>query len=86
MKYSTKRSKVEEVTIDLEDGCVIKVTRDNLVQFDTISIYDHYVCFGKKCSEFSHYESTLQLNNGVSYEFKILDKQLLEDIYSLAFV
>lgn len=83
MKYITKRSKVEEVTIDLEDGCIIKVTRNNLVFLDTGSIVNLFPYIGGEHKEFSHYEVKLELTNGLSLEFKTLDKGLTEDLEAL---
>ena len=85
MKYTTKKSKVEEIVIDLEDGCILKLTKDNVIQLNTNSIYDHYCYSDTKRSEFSHYEIQLYLKNGLSYEFKTLDKQLFEDLHNISY-
>lgn len=84
MKYTTKRSKVEEVTIDLEDGCILKITKDNVNQFDFSEVYDSERSVSSKTiSRFSHYEVNLSFTNGILYTVKTLDKALYDDLFSL---
>lgn len=84
MKYTTKRSKVEEVIIDLEDGCILKITKDNVNQFDFSVVYDSGRSVSSKpISRFSYYEVNLSFANGILYTVKTLDKALYDDLFSL---
>ncbi|MEG2307233.1 MAG: hypothetical protein RSB94_07835 [Erysipelotrichaceae bacterium] len=84
MKYTTKRSKVEEVTIDLEDGCILKVTKDNVNLFDFSESYIGERSLNyERSSIFSHYEVNLSFTNGILYTVKTLDKALYDDLFSL---
>lgn len=85
MKYTTKRSKVEEVVIDLEDGCILKLTRNNVISMGSDKIYEKHHFLGQTHGTFSHYEVNIVMTNGIDYEFKTLDEQLVEDIYSLSY-
>ena len=42
MEYTTKRSKVEEILIDFEDGCVVKLTDKNMLGI-TYDLIDNIV-------------------------------------------
>ena len=84
MKYTTKRSKVEEVIIDLEDGCILKITKDNVNRFDFSVVYDSgSPVSSKSISRFSYYEVNLSFANGILYTVKTLDKALYDDLFSL---
>lgn len=84
MKYTTKQSKVEEVTLDLEDGCIIKLTKDNVVYLSSDSVYEKHYLLGQTHGVFSHYEVHIELRNGITFNFKTLDEVLIKDIFSLS--
>lgn len=85
MKYTTKKSKVEEIVLYLEDGCILKLTRNNIRSMGSDKIYEKHYSLGQTHGTFSHYEVNIVLTNGIDYEFKTLDEQLIEDIYSLSY-
>lgn len=80
MKYETKRSKVEEVVIDLEDGCVLKLTRENIVDFNMAHVNNHLF---EGCFSYSHTEISISFKNGISYELETKDKKLIADLEGL---
>ena len=84
MKYTTKRSKVEEVVIDFEDGCVLKVTRDNMVSLSLHTVYIEDYCITGTSNSLDHYEVKLDFYKGISYSFNTRDKTLVEDLIQLS--
>ena len=71
MKYTTKQSRIEELVIDLEDGCIIRVTPSNIMQTN--------ICpnnIGIKKS----YNVSIGLNNGVVLNLKHVDEQFVNDL------
>ena len=72
MKFTAKKT-VSEVVIDLEDGCVLKLTRSNLnnLTFNNICV-NEYV---KEC-----YQVLIDMKNGIDYRFKTTDKLLIESL------
>ena len=82
MKYTTKRSKVEEVVIDLEDGCILKLNNNvtdislNKVS-DTIRYRDKHNLFDQ------YWDCHITLDNGLSYYFKTRDEVLVQDLTQL---
>ena len=72
MKFTAKKT-VSEVVIDLEDGCVLKLTRSNLnnLTFNNICV-NEYV---KEC-----YQVLIDMKNGIDYQFKTTDKLLIESL------
>ena len=47
MKYTTKQSRIEEITIDLEDGCILKLTKKNVHNVYVNKVVDTVFCDGK---------------------------------------
>lgn len=68
MKYTTKRSKVEEIVIDFEDGCVVKLTDKNMLGI-TYDLRD------KLCA--------VIMSNGIELYLKDVDYELYNDISNL---
>ena len=80
MKYTTKRSKVEEVVIDLEDGCILSVHERNINRLSIHALCNKVYSITEVSNDFSHYEVGLELTNGLSYQFETKDKQLIDDL------
>lgn len=74
MKYTTKRSRVEEVVIDLEDGCAVRVTPYNIVQFLSHPNFSY--------TEKS-YDVTIDLINGILLNLKCVDERFVNDLSQL---
>ena len=68
MKYTTKRNKVEEILIDFEDGCVVKLTDKNMLGI----MYDFR---DKTCN--------ICLSNGIEIYLKEVDYEIYNDINKL---
>ena len=70
MKHTIKKT-VSEVIIDLEDGCIIKVTRENLQDV--------------KMESFDRFSWTIliSLTNGVSFKVKVENNDKLLESLSL---
>lgn len=68
MKYTTKRSKVEEILIDFEDGCVVKLTDKNMLGI-TYDLIDR-VC-------------AVILSNGIEIYLRDVDYKIYDDISNL---
>ena len=83
MKYTTKRSKVEEVIIDLEDGCILRLDRFNFIECSVTDVFENINWGGKICPHFSHFEVKISLMNGVNCTFETKDKNLIENILDL---
>lgn len=68
MKYTTKRSKVEEILIDFEDGCIVKLTDKNMLGI-TYDLTDR-VC-------------AVILSNGIEIYLRDVDCKIYDDISNL---
>lgn len=76
MKHTTKRSKVEEIVIDFEDGCVVKLTKYNFKHIE----------WEKSSCHWERDKLTVELNNGVSFILHVdntADSNLLNDLNEL---
>lgn len=71
MKYTTKQSRIEELVIDLEDGCIIRVTPSNIMQ---TNICPNNIGINKS------YNVTISLNNGVVLNLKHVDEQFVNEL------
>ena len=71
MKYTTKQSRIEELVIDLEDGCIIRVTPSNIVQ---TNICPNHIGTVKS------YNASIGLNNGVVLNLKHVDQEFVNDL------
>lgn len=74
MKFTAKKT-VSEVVIDLEDGCVLKLTKGNIVKMETCSSVGFY----QKCSV----DVSFKMDNGIEYSFKTQDQDLIESLHLL---
>lgn len=74
MKFTAKKT-VSEIVIDLEDGCVLKLTKYNL---HSMSMSVSHSFFEVPVTSVS-----IIMNNGVSYDFKTTDKCLLSSLHLL---
>ena len=83
MKYATKQSIIEEITIDLEDGCILKLDRFNIIECSVTNFSENINWVGKICHNFSHFEVKISLMNGINYTFKTKDKYLVESLLEL---
>lgn len=80
MKFTSKKT-VSEVVIDLEDGCVLKLTRSNLNNL-TIGFIDEQgsLVHLTRHPAISYCEVAVDMRNGISYNFKTQDKMLIESL------
>ena len=83
MKYTTKRSKVEEVVIDLEDGCVLTLNGRNIQEIHLNKVVDAVRVDGKNYPISLYYECSVNLINGISYDFKTSDETLVSNLGDL---
>ena len=83
MKYTTKQSRIEEITIDLEDGCILRLDRFNILEFSVDYTLKDINWVGKLCPHFSHFEVKISLMNGVNYTFETKDKTFMENLLDL---
>lgn len=72
MKYTTKQSRIEEITIDLEDGSVVKITRSNIMSLKT---HTSVVGLAKKTINV-----IIELNNGITLDLKSVEKDLVNNL------
>lgn len=72
MKFTSKKT-VSEVVIDLEDGCVIKLTKLNLHNLSLEII--HQSDYTRGC-----YKVEIDMKNGIRYQFKTTDELLVESL------
>ena len=73
MKYTSKKT-VSEVVIDLEDGCIVKLTKHNLLN----------VNIGNYVNQFeTYYKIDIELTNGLGIQLKTSDKNFLSDLNML---
>ena len=83
MKYTTKQSRVEEVTIDLEDGCILRLDKFNIIEFSVNYVPENINWRGKIHPHFSPFEVKISLMNGVAYTFETKDKTFMENLLDL---
>lgn len=83
MKYTTKRSKVEEVVIDLEDGCVLKLNARNVRDISLNKVVNTVRVDAKNYPIEQYYEGYINLTNGISYDFETTDETLVENLRDL---
>lgn len=83
MKYATTQSRIEEIIIDLEDGCILRLDRLNTIEFSVDYIYKNNNWGGKINPHFSHFEVKMVLMNGLSYAYETNDKVLVESLLEL---
>ena len=73
MKFTSKKT-VSEVVIDLEDGCIVKLTKHNLLN----------VSIGNYATQFEvYYKVDIELVNGLSIKLKTSDENFLSDLNML---
>ena len=73
MKFTSKKT-VSEVVIDLEDGCIVKLTKHNLLN----------VNINKYATQFGAYSKIdIELVNGLSIKLKNSDENFLSDLNTL---
>ena len=73
MKFTSKKT-VSEVVIDLEDGCIVKLTKHNLLN----------VNIGNYVNQFeTYYKIDIELTNGLGIQLKTSDKNFLSDLNTL---
>ena len=70
MKFTSKKT-VSEVVIDLEDGCIVKLTKHNLLN---VSIGNYETQFEM------YYKIDIELINGLSVQLKTCDENFLSDL------
>ena len=70
MKFTSKKT-VSEVVIDLEDGCVVKLTKHNLLN----------VNIGNYINQFeTYFKIDIELTNGLGIQLKTCDENFLSDL------
>ena len=73
MKFTSKKT-VSEVVIDLEDGCIVKLTKHNLLN----------VNIGNYVNQFeTYYKIDIELTNGLGIQLKTSDENFLSDLNML---
>ena len=73
MKFTSKKS-VSEVVIDLEDGCIVKLTKHNLLN----------VNIGNYVNQFeTYFKIDIELTNGLGIQLKTSDENFLSDLNML---
>ena len=73
MKFTSKKT-VSEVVIDLEDGCIVKLTKHNLLN----------VNIGNYINQFeTYFKIDIELINGLSIQLKTSDENFLSDLNML---
>lgn len=70
MKFTSKKS-VSEVVIDLEDGCIVKLTKHNLLNVNICN----YITQFETC-----FKIDIELINGLSVQLKTCDENFLSDL------
>ena len=71
MKYTTKQSRIEEVIVDLEDGCIIKITCSNIMQTN--------ICPNHLGTE-KTYNVSVGLSNGIVLNLKNVEKDFVNNL------
>lgn len=73
MKFTSKKT-VSEVVIDLEDGCIVKLTKYNLLN----------VNIGNYITQFeTYFKIDIELTNGLGIQLKTSDENFLSDLNML---
>ena len=73
MKFTSKKT-VSEVVIDLEDGCIVKLTKHNLLN----------VNIGNYVNQFeTYFKIDIELTNGLGIQLKTSDENFLSDLSML---
>ena len=70
MKFTSKKS-VSEVVIDLEDGCIVKLTKHNLLN---VNINNYATQFE------TYFKIDVELTNGLGIQLKTCDENFLSDL------
>ena len=73
MKFTSKKT-VSEVVIDLEDGCIVKLTKDNLLNVNI----NNYITQFETC-----FKIDIELTNGLGIQLKTSDENFLSDLNTL---
>ena len=73
MKFTSKKT-VSEVVIDLEDGCIVKLTKHNLLN---VNISNYATQFE------TYYKIDIELTNGLGVQLKTSDENFLSDLNML---
>lgn len=82
MKYTTKQSRIEEITIDLEDGCILKLHDKNTQEITLNKVVDTFHVDGENFPYKEYYEVYITLTNGITLELTTKDEQLIKDLTS----
>ena len=73
MKFTSKKT-VSEVVIDLADGCIVKLTKHNLLN----------VNIGNYVNQFeTYFKIDIELTNGLGIQLKTSDENFLSDLNTL---
>ena len=83
MRYTTKQSRIEEIIVDLEDGCILRLDKFNIIEFSVNYVSENINWRGKIHPHFSPFEVKISLMNGINYTFKTKDKSLVESLHEL---
>ena len=70
MKFTSKKT-VSEVVIDLEDGCIVKLTKHNLLNVNI----NNYITQFETC-----FKIDIELTNGLGIQLKTSDENFLSDL------
>lgn len=70
MKFTSKKT-VSEVVVDLEDGCIVKLTKHNLLNVNI----DNY-----KTQFETYFKIDIELTNGLGIQLKTSDENFLSDL------
>lgn len=84
MKYTTKQSRIEEITLDLEDGCILKLTNKNTHTIYINKVVDTVFYDGKHHPVNEYYEVSIGFTNGIEYETRTTDKTLAENLWNFS--
>jgi hypothetical protein len=70
MKFTSKKT-VLEVVIDLEDGCIVKLTKHNLLNANICNYITQFE---------TYFKIDIELVNGLSIQLKTSDENFLSDL------
>lgn len=73
MKFTSKKT-VSEVVIDLEDGCIVNLTKHNLLN---VNINNYATQFE------TYFKIDIELVNGLGIQLKTSDENFLSDLNTL---
>jgi len=73
MKFTSKKT-VSEVVIDLEDGCIVKLTKHKLLNVNICN----YITQFETC-----FKIDIELTNGLGIQLKTSDEKFLSDLNML---